>query len=77
MRFTTATLALALYLYASAAPVERDSGVTPVDAATIASFSLYANFAAPTYCSGTANWSCTACKRVPGFIPYATGGDGN
>ncbi|KAG9119726.1 hypothetical protein FRC07_005102 [Ceratobasidium sp. 392] len=77
MRFTVASFALAFSLHAFAAPVERDSTVTPVSAATIATFSPYASFSAATYCSGTANWSCTACKRVPGFIPYATGGDGN
>ncbi|KAG9078999.1 hypothetical protein FS749_008935 [Ceratobasidium sp. UAMH 11750] len=77
MRFTAAALALAFSLHARAAPVERDSGVTPINAATISSYAPYASFAAATYCSGTANWSCTACKRIPGFVPYATGGDGN
>ncbi|KAG8746068.1 hypothetical protein FRC10_006171 [Ceratobasidium sp. 414] len=77
MRFTAATLALAFSLHALAAPVERDSTVTPISASTITSYSPYASFVAAAYCSGTANWSCTACKRIPGFIPYATGGDGN
>ncbi|KAG9120249.1 hypothetical protein FRC07_004332 [Ceratobasidium sp. 392] len=78
MRFTTASFALAFSLHALAVPVERvDSSVTPINAATISSYSPYVNFAAATYCSGTASWSCTACKKVPGFIPYGTGGDGN
>ncbi|KAG8746071.1 hypothetical protein FRC10_006174 [Ceratobasidium sp. 414] len=77
MRFTTTTLALVSSLHALAVPVERDSTVTPITAATIASFAPYANFVAAAYCSGTADWSCTACKKVPGFIPYATGGDGD
>ncbi|CEL56394.1 Lipase OS=Rhizomucor miehei PE=1 SV=2 [Rhizoctonia solani AG-1 IB] len=71
--------AIALSLQALAAPTpvdvgqRADSSVTVINAATIASYAPYTNFAAATYCSGTANWSCTACKRVPGFIPYATG----
>ncbi|KAG8781921.1 hypothetical protein FRC12_021402 [Ceratobasidium sp. 428] len=77
MRFTAAAFALTFSLHALAAPVERASTVTPISAAAISSYSPYANFVAAAYCSGTANWSCTACKKVPGFIPYATGGDGN
>ncbi|QRV73759.1 Lipase (class 3) [Ceratobasidium sp. AG-Ba] len=77
MRFAVASLALALSLRALAAPVERDTATTPINAATISSYSPYASFAAAAYCSGTANWSCTACKRIPGFVTYATGGDGN
>ncbi|QRV81952.1 Lipase [Ceratobasidium sp. AG-Ba] len=77
MRFAVASLALALSLRALAAPVERDTSTTPINAATISSYSPYASFAAAAYCSGTANWSCTACKRIPGFVTCATGGDGN
>ncbi|KAG8689750.1 hypothetical protein FRC09_012272 [Ceratobasidium sp. 395] len=77
MRFTAAAFALTFSLHALAAPVERASTVTPINAAAISSYSPYANFVAAAYCSGTANWSCTACKKVPGFVPYATGGDGN
>ncbi|KAJ1306380.1 hypothetical protein OPQ81_007385 [Rhizoctonia solani] len=83
MKFGSLAATIAFSLYALAAPMpadleERaDASVTPINAATIASYAPYANFAAATYCSGTANWSCKACKRVPGFVPYATGGDGN
>ncbi|KAH7326904.1 lipase [Rhizoctonia solani] len=83
MRFGSFTVAVAFSLHALAAPTpvdieqRADSSITPISAATIASYSPYVNFAAATYCSGTATWSCTACKRVPGFVPYATGGDGN
>ncbi|KAG8780779.1 hypothetical protein FRC12_022624, partial [Ceratobasidium sp. 428] len=63
---------------ALAAPLllERDGGVTLLDAKTISSYSFYANFVAAAYCSGTADWSCKACKKIPGFIPYANGGNG-
>ncbi|CUA74267.1 Lipase [Rhizoctonia solani] len=83
MKFGSVAVAIASSLLVSAAPtpvdVEQraDSSVTPITAATISSYASYVNFAAATYCSGTANWSCTACKRVPGFVPYATGGDGD
>ncbi|CAE6456388.1 unnamed protein product [Rhizoctonia solani] len=72
------TIALSLPVWAAPTPIEqRDTTVTPINAATIATYAPYANFAAATYCSGTADWSCTACKRIPGFVPYATGGNGN
>ncbi|KAG8738953.1 hypothetical protein FRC11_001018, partial [Ceratobasidium sp. 423] len=72
------TVSLSLGAWAAPAPIEqRDTTVTPISAATIATYSPYASFAAATYCSGTADWSCTACKRIPGFVPYATGGNGN
>ncbi|KEP48780.1 lipase [Rhizoctonia solani 123E] len=83
MKFGSLAVAVAFSLHTLAAPTpvdieERaDSSVTPITAATIASYAPYVNFAAATYCSGIASWSCTACKRVPGFVPYATGGDGN
>ncbi|KDN43367.1 hypothetical protein RSAG8_06151, partial [Rhizoctonia solani AG-8 WAC10335] len=83
MKFGSLAVAIAFSLHALAAPtpvdVEQraDSSVTPISAATIASYAPYVNFAAATYCSGSADWSCTACKRVPGFVPYAAGGDGN
>ncbi|CAE6478997.1 hypothetical protein ACGC1H_003938 [Rhizoctonia solani] len=83
MKFGSLAVAFAFSLHALAAPTpvdieERaDSSITPINAATIASYSPYANFAAATYCSGTADWSCKACKRVPGFVPYVTGGNGN
>ncbi|CAE6350925.1 unnamed protein product [Rhizoctonia solani] len=73
-------IGLSLRVLAAPTPIEidqrADSSVKIIDAATIASYSPYANFAAATYCPGTATWSCKACKRVPGFIPYVTGGNG-
>ncbi|ELU44068.1 lipase domain-containing protein [Rhizoctonia solani AG-1 IA] len=75
------TVALSLQVLAAPTPIEveqrADSSVTVINAATIASYAPYTNFAAATYCPGVADWSCKACKRVPGFIPYATGGNGN
>ncbi|KAF8705496.1 Alpha beta-hydrolase, partial [Rhizoctonia solani] len=75
------TVALSLQVLAAPTPIEveqrADSSVTVINAATIASYAPYTNFAAATYCPGIADWSCKACKRVPGFIPYATGGNGN
>ncbi|CAE6394025.1 unnamed protein product [Rhizoctonia solani] len=82
MIFSSLFFAIGLSLHALAAPTpveidqREDSSVVVIDAATIASYTPYANFAAATYCSGTANWSCKACKRVPGFVPYVTGGNG-
>lgn len=100
MQFLSLILTAALSLRALAAPVlleGRDSTVTPLNAASISSYSFYANFVAAAYCSGTVDWSCSelpqvslsvyasrlnefnsteACKLIPGFVPYATGGDG-
>ncbi|KAB5591622.1 Lipase [Ceratobasidium theobromae] len=81
MHFSSLALGFSLSLGALAAPTpieERaDSTVAPVSAAAISSYAPYAHFAAAAYCSGTADWSCKACKNVPGFVPYATGGNGN
>ncbi|KAG8706011.1 hypothetical protein FRC08_001317 [Ceratobasidium sp. 394] len=54
--------------------------VTPLTDAQIASFKPYALFARAAYCpaSSTNTWSCgVACNELPGFIPYAAGGDGD
>jgi len=43
-------------------------------------FTPFANFAAAAYCptSQTSTWSCGAnCDALPGFVPTATGGDGD
>lgn len=82
MKFLSVALGAAFSLHALAAPTpvpleERDSTITVLSSATISSYAPYTNFAAAAYCSGTADWSCTACKNVPGFVPYATGGDGD
>ncbi|CAE6496686.1 unnamed protein product [Rhizoctonia solani] len=71
MRFGSLAITIALSLHAFAAPTpvdieqRADSSIKPISAATIASYSPYANFAAATYCSGTADWSC----RYVGWWP--------
>lgn len=82
MKFASLALGFAFSLQALAAPTplpleERADSVTPISAATISTYAPYANFVAAAYCSGTADWSCKACKKIPGFVPYATGGNGN
>ncbi|KAG8776684.1 hypothetical protein FRC12_000782 [Ceratobasidium sp. 428] len=55
------------------------AGVTTLTAAQISSYRPYALLARAGYCpaSKTATWSCGApCNDLPGFIPYASGGDG-
>lgn len=53
-------VALSLRVLASPVPLEgRESSVTPLDAATISSYSFYANFVAAAYCPGTVDWSCS------------------
>ncbi|KAG9120258.1 hypothetical protein FRC07_004323 [Ceratobasidium sp. 392] len=60
------------------APVPR-AGVTTLTADQISSYRPYALLARAAYCpaSKTATWSCgAACNDLPGFVPYASGGDG-
>ncbi|KAG8746074.1 hypothetical protein FRC10_006177 [Ceratobasidium sp. 414] len=78
MRFPSFVFGLTFAIQVLAAPIllQRDGSVTPLDTKTISSYSFYANFVAAAYCSGTVDWSCRACKRIPGFVPYATGGNG-
>ncbi|KAG9111083.1 hypothetical protein FRC07_008092 [Ceratobasidium sp. 392] len=60
------------------APVPR-AGVTTLTATQVSSYKPYALLARAAYCpaSKTATWSCgAACNDLPGFIPYASGGDG-
>ncbi|KAF8595786.1 alpha/beta-hydrolase [Ceratobasidium sp. AG-I] len=84
MKFLSLALGFAFSLQALAAPTpvpleERDSTITPLSASAISAYAPYSNFAAAAYCGVTTAWSCSksACKRIPGFVPYATGGDGN
>ncbi|KAF8595784.1 lipase [Ceratobasidium sp. AG-I] len=85
MQLLSLVLGVVISLQALASPIPlegRENLVTPLGAAAISSYSFYANFVAAAYCSGTVDWSCSefifteACKLIPGFVPYATGGDG-
>ncbi|KAB5587881.1 Lipase [Ceratobasidium theobromae] len=64
---------------ALAAPtlVDRDTAVSVMSAATIATYTPYTRFASAAYCSTASTWTCAQCKNLPGFVPYATGGDGD
>jgi len=53
---------------------------TPLSQKASQAFTPFANFAAAAYCptSQTSTWSCGAnCDALPGFVPTATGGDGD
>ncbi|CAE6496739.1 unnamed protein product [Rhizoctonia solani] len=54
----------------------RDKTVAPLSSSAIAAYSFYTNFVAATYCSVTKEWVCSACELIPGFVPFALGGDG-
>jgi hypothetical protein len=89
--------ALVLAGIALAAPtlVNRDTTVSVLSAATIATYAPYTRFASAAYCSTASTWTCgefsslyawhllqpkavlAQCKNLPGFVPYATGGDGD
>ncbi|KAG8733995.1 hypothetical protein FRC11_013833 [Ceratobasidium sp. 423] len=74
--------ALSALLFASvavAAPtlVDRDTAVSAMSAATISTYDPYARFASAAYCSTASTWTCAQCENLPGFVPYATGGDGD
>ncbi|KAJ1306384.1 hypothetical protein OPQ81_007389 [Rhizoctonia solani] len=62
-----------------AAPLPQgasDKSVVPLNSNAIAAYSFYTNFVAAAYCSVTKEWVCSACKLIPGFVPFALGGDG-
>ncbi|KAH7326901.1 alpha/beta-hydrolase [Rhizoctonia solani] len=62
-----------------AAPLPQsalDKSVAPLSSSAIAAYSFYTNFVAATYCSVTKEWVCSACELIPGFVPFALGGDG-
>ncbi|KAF9073596.1 lipase [Rhodocollybia butyracea] len=62
---------------ASPAPVQVRQAITTLSTAQIDVFTPYAFFANTGYCSPstTMSWTCGGIK--PGFIPFATGGDGS
>ncbi|CAE6464664.1 unnamed protein product [Rhizoctonia solani] len=77
VRLGLPTVLLVIFQLAIAVPFQRD-GVTPLSAAEINSYIIYAQFARVGYCppSKTINWTCgEACNSIPDFTPYAAGGD--
>jgi hypothetical protein len=77
---------LALFVsLVSASLVARDSvearqSITTLTTAQVEAYTPYAFFASAGYCSPstTINWSCGAnCLGNPGFLPVASGGDGD
>jgi len=74
------SLGLGFLAIASAAVLPRQGAVTALSAAQISAFKPYSFFASSAYCSPstTINWSCGAnCNGNPGFVPIASGGDGD
>ena len=54
--------------------------ISALGASQISSFTPYSYYASAGYCaaSTTADWSCGAnCEANPGFVPVASGGDGD
>ncbi|KDQ19509.1 hypothetical protein BOTBODRAFT_440996 [Botryobasidium botryosum FD-172 SS1] len=76
---TTLLVSLLLGVVALAAPtIQTRAGVTALSASQIAAYRPYAQFSRAAYCPGTAKWTCgAACRALPGFVPYLSGGDGN
>ncbi|CUA70699.1 hypothetical protein RSOLAG22IIIB_04295 [Rhizoctonia solani] len=71
------TLLLAGVATAVPTLVNRDTAVSAISATVIATYAPYASFASAAYCSTANNWTCAQCENLPGFVPYATGGDGD
>lgn len=79
MKATTLLLAVPALAAASVVHVPR-TNPTPLSAASIASFKPYSFFASAGYCapSTTLAWDCGSnCNALQGFIPTASGGDGD
>ncbi|KAF8757630.1 Alpha beta-hydrolase [Rhizoctonia solani] len=73
---------LSVLLFAGAAIgaptlVDRSTTVSIMSAAAISTYAPYASLASAAYCSTANTWTCAQCKNLPGFVPYATGGDGD
>ncbi|KAG9128555.1 hypothetical protein FRC07_003444 [Ceratobasidium sp. 392] len=77
MRSAWTALLLAGVALAAPTPVERDTTYTVMSASTISTYAPYTRFASAAYCSTAATWTCAQCKNLPGFVVYATGGDGD
>src|ERR1700761_3098061 len=75
------TIILSVSLLTGAAPnVAKRQAITALSSTQITAFTPYSFFAAAGYCSPstTINWSCgTDCASNPGFVPIASGGDGD
>ncbi|KAJ1306613.1 hypothetical protein OPQ81_007611 [Rhizoctonia solani] len=77
MFYALSTLLFTSFAAAAPALVNRDTAVSVISAATISTYAPYASFASAAYCSTASTWTCAQCKNLPGFVPYATGGDGD
>ncbi|KAG8793992.1 hypothetical protein FRC12_000956 [Ceratobasidium sp. 428] len=77
MRSAWTAVLLAGVALAAPMPVERDTTYTVMSASTISTYAPYTHFAGAAYCSAATTWTCTHCKSLPGFVVYATGGDGD
>jgi len=74
------TLTLVSAVLAKPTPAVLRRGVTALSTDQVNAFTPYTQFARAAYCdpSATSNWSCgEACQANDGFVPYATGGDGD
>ncbi|KAF5375316.1 hypothetical protein D9757_009673 [Collybiopsis confluens] len=61
-------------------PVHSRQSITALSGSQISAFTPYTFFASTAYCqpSTTLSWTCGAnCEANPGFIPVASGGDGD
>jgi hypothetical protein len=77
---TFVLLLFPLLTAATPAVQRRQSGITTLSPAQVASFKPYTFFASTAYCdaSTTKNWTCGAnCDANPGFKPIASGGNGD
>ncbi|KAI0339402.1 alpha/beta-hydrolase [Trametopsis cervina] len=57
----------------------KSASITTLPASTDTALHPFAGYASAAYCSpaSTLTWSCGAnCELNPGFVPYASGGDG-
>ncbi|QRV84521.1 Lipase (class 3) [Ceratobasidium sp. AG-Ba] len=73
------SLLLGAYVAVALPSPLRRAGVTTLATTEISSYKPYALLARAGYCpaSKTSTWSCGApCADIPGFVPYASGGDG-
>ncbi|CAE6439007.1 unnamed protein product [Rhizoctonia solani] len=72
-----ATLIFAGFAIGAPTLFERGTTVSAITPATISTYAPYASLSSAAYCSTASTWTCAQCKNLPGFVPYATGGDGD
>ncbi|CAE6482578.1 unnamed protein product [Rhizoctonia solani] len=77
MFYAPRALLFAGIAFAAPTLIDRGTAVSAVSASTISTYAPYASFASAAYCSTASTWTCAQCKNLPGFVPYATGGDGD